>query len=157
MSSCFCASFCPILVPPLQKIKLANQCEIYNMIVFAQLSPLILEGLWENATDLFYSWHFALCVIAQAKELSETEGRASKSVCVWVCIFSSKEAPPWRQRLKPAAVTYKQWDLIWLTNNDIELVKLYSKYQRLFSLLLQDWGTKRVVTHKRKEIKTMHQ
>lgn len=37
------------------------------MIVFAQLSPLMLEGLWENATDLFYSWHFTLCVIAQAK------------------------------------------------------------------------------------------
>ncbi len=80
-------SFCPILGPPLQKLKLANQHEIRNMIVFAQLSPLILEGLWENATDLFYSWHFALCVIAQAKELSETEGRASESVCVYECVY----------------------------------------------------------------------
>lgn len=56
------------------------------MIVFAQLSPLILEGLWENATELFYSWHFSLCVIAQAKELSETQGGVSVHACVCLCV-----------------------------------------------------------------------
>lgn len=61
--------------------------EIHDKIVFAQLSPLILEGLWENATELFSSWHFAVCVTAQAKELSETEGRVSESVCVHECVY----------------------------------------------------------------------
>lgn len=56
------------------------------MIVFAQLSPLILEGLWENATELFYSWHFGSVRHCTSKGAERDRG---KSECECVCVYMS--------------------------------------------------------------------
>ncbi len=110
------------------------------MIVIAQLNPLILEGLWENATDLFYSWHFCSVRHCKSKD-AERDRRKSECVCVCVCECVCASVYTFIQRDSALRATAQTCCChVETMRSDFDelaqsFMRLYSKYKRVFSLL----------------------
>lgn len=122
----------------------------HNLIVLPNWVHYSWRDWGRNQLNCSIPGTFLCASLHRQKELSETgksereRERVRMCVCVYtsVCIFASKETPPWRQQLKPAAVTYKQCDLIWWTDNVIELVRLHSQSETVSVPYFRAEGTK---------------
>lgn len=113
------------------------------MIVFAQLSPVILEGLRENASDLFYSWPFCSVRHCTSKGAEWSGGKSEPQT--WLhpegnssnLLLSHKNNETWFDEL----TTTSSW------GNRIQNTRDYFYY------FFRTEGQKCGVTHERKEIK----